>query len=369
MAKARAKIPNLILRVAVCVILLGWVFHQIFVGEGRLAWEREGRAWDSLSREAQWRIAWTRGPEELWQVLTQVQPDAALVSLVFMGVTILIGALRWRMVMRVQGLDLSFGRAAEISLVAHFFNSFLLGSTGGDLMKAYYAARETHHLKTEAVATVFIDRFLGLLSMLAFASLMMLPNVSLMISHRRLSVLASLTLAMLLGGLLVGAVAFLGGVSKTWPRARDWLRKLPKGEVIERSLEACRRFGRDRPRLVKATGLSMLLNFACVLQIWSLARGLGLRLDLIALCVIVPVVITISAVPVTPSGLGVRENLYVWLLAVPELGVEAKQALSLSLLAYAGSLFWSLLGGLLYVTFRQRHHLGELVGENPNLGD
>jgi hypothetical protein len=47
--------------------------------------------------------------------------------------------------------------AAEISLVAHFFNSFLLGSTGGDLMKAYYAARETHHKKTEAVMTVFAD--------------------------------------------------------------------------------------------------------------------------------------------------------------------------------------------------------------------
>lgn len=368
MAKARTRIRNLVLRVALCVVLLGLVFHQIFVGEGRLAWEREGGIWDSLSKSVQWRIAWTRGPEELWRVLTQVGAEAVLVSLVFMGITILIGALRWRMVMRVQGLDLSFGRVTEISLVAHFFNSFLLGSTGGDLMKAYYAARETKHLKTEAVATVFIDRFLGLLSMLAFASLMMVPNLNLMIAHRRLSALASVTIIMLLGGVLVAVVAFRGGVSRAWPRARDWLRKLPKSDVIERSLEACRRFGRDRPKLLWATMLSMLLNLACVLQIWSLAWGLGLRLNVIALCVIVPVVITVSAVPVTPNGLGVRENLYVWLLAVPELGVGPKQALSLSLLAYGGSLFWSLLGGLVYVSFRERHHLVDLVGENPNTG-
>ena len=41
----------------------------------------------------------------------------------------------------------------------------LLGSTGGDLLKAYYAARESHHKKTEAVVTVFVDRLIGLFSM------------------------------------------------------------------------------------------------------------------------------------------------------------------------------------------------------------
>ncbi|MHB1309108.1 MAG: hypothetical protein ACYC23_18675, partial [Limisphaerales bacterium] len=56
------------------------------------------------------------------------------------------------------------------------------------------------------------------------------------------------------------------------------------------------------------------------------------------------------------SGLGVRENLYVWSLAVPEIGVPATKALSLSLLAYAGSLAWSVVGGVVYVLFRNRHH-------------
>ena len=53
--------------------------------------------------------------------------------------------------------------------MAQFFNAFLLGSTGGDLLKAYYAARETHHRKTEAVVTVLVDRLIGLFSMLALA--------------------------------------------------------------------------------------------------------------------------------------------------------------------------------------------------------
>ena len=120
-----------------------------------------------------------------------VDGRALALSLVFMGLTIALGVLRWRMVLRVHGLDLSLGRAAEISLVAHFFNSFLLGSTGGDLLKAYYAARETHHKKTEAVVTVIVDRLLGLFAMLLFGCLMMVPNLALLRAHKRLAALAA----------------------------------------------------------------------------------------------------------------------------------------------------------------------------------
>jgi uncharacterized membrane protein YbhN (UPF0104 family) len=66
-------------------------------------------------------------------------------SILLWGLTIVLGAWRWLLVLRSQGLDPGFRRTLEISLVAHFFNSFLLGSAGGDVLKAYYAARVTHH--------------------------------------------------------------------------------------------------------------------------------------------------------------------------------------------------------------------------------
>ena len=108
-------------------------------------------------------------------------------------------------------------------------------------------------------------------------------------------------------------------------------------------------------------GVSVLLNLVCVLQLLALANGLKLNISPLALGVIVPMIICVSALPVTPSGLGVRENLYVLMLAVPELNVAATQALSLSLLAYAGTLFWSLLGGMVYASLKERHHLAEVA--------
>lgn len=348
-------------RFGICGALLVWICHTIFLNEGRLAWQRQGGDWAKLSLSEQWQVAWTHGPRELWNTLTLVDPGPLALSLVFMGLTILIGVVRWRMVLNVHGLQLPLGRALEISFVAHFFNSFLLGSTGGDLMKAYYAARETHHKKTEAVVTVFVDRLLGLLAMLLFAGLMMLPNLALMGAHRRLEALGLLVLGMLVAGVLLATVAFWGGVSRGWPAAHAWLRRLPKGDRLEQSLQACRHFGREPAFIFKTLGLSMILNAACVFQIMALASGLGLTIPPRALFVIVPMIICISALPITPSGLGVRENLYVWTLAVPEIGVEATQALSLSLLAYAGSLAWSAVGGIVYATFKERHHLTEVA--------
>jgi uncharacterized protein (TIRG00374 family) len=342
---------------ALCGLLLLWIFHSIFVDEARRATPKSD--WSGLPRTEQWRRGWSEGPERLWTTLTEIQSGAFAASLVLMGGTILLGVIRWRMVLRVQGLELSFGRALEITLVAHFFNSFLLGATGGDLMKAYYAARETHHRKTEAVVTVFVDRLVGLWAMVLFAGLMMIPNIGWLRKMEHLSSLAAVVvIGMLLGCSAVLGLAFWGGISRRWSGARVFLRRLPKGEWLERSLDSCRRFGRTPYFLLRTLAVSMMLNALVVLQWWVVSRGLGLAVPFDLLSMVVPMVICIAALPLTPSGLGVRENLFVQFLV--DAGVTtASRALSLSLLAFAGSLIWSLVGGVVYLLLRDRHHLAE----------
>ena len=356
-------------RIAVGVLLLIWIFHSIFVNEAR---ELAGRGelieggvpvvWNKQQappRTEQWRYGWQYGPPALWRTLRGVNPVALAVSFALMGGTLIVGMVRWRMVLRVQGLNLPFNRVAEISLVAHFFNSFLLGTAGGDVMKAYCAARETQHKKTEAVVTVFVDRVIGLWAMLVFATLMMVPNFPLFLQSG-LRTTAAVIVAMTVAASGFVFLAFRGGVSKRWSGARGWLRRLPKGEWLERSLDSCRKFGQERGFVPRALALSMVLNVLCVVQFYVLARGLPKAdVSFPALCLVVPMVICISALPIAPSGLGVRENMFVQLLAAPLIGVAATPALSLSLLAYAGSLFWSLVGGVVYAAFKHKHHLGE----------
>ena len=162
-------------------------------------------------------------------------------------------------------------------------------------MKAYYAARETHHRKTEAVTTVFVDRLIGLWAMLLFAGLMMIPNAKIFLHGDRVTKLSGLLLlGMLAACSVVMVLAFRGGLSLHWPGARTWLRRLPKSDHLERSLDACRQFGSARFFLVRTFAVSMLLNLVCVIQWHLVGLGLGLSIPPLTMLVVVP---SVSVMP------------------------------------------------------------------------
>jgi uncharacterized protein (TIRG00374 family) len=78
--------------------------------------------------------------------------------------------VRWHMLVRAQGLPFSLRDAFRLGLVGNYFNTFLPGSVGGDLLKAAVIAREQQR-RTVAVSTVLIDRGVGLWGLIALAAI------------------------------------------------------------------------------------------------------------------------------------------------------------------------------------------------------
>src|SRR5437016_3586251 len=50
-------------------------------------------------------------------------------------------ALRWQILLKVQGIRLSFPRLSGLFLIGMFYNQFLPGGTGGDIIKSYLFLR------------------------------------------------------------------------------------------------------------------------------------------------------------------------------------------------------------------------------------
>lgn len=363
MKSAAQKIWKIAWRLAVCLLLLAWIFQAIFWDEGRQTWEikNPAKAWAALSRADRFKIALEYGPPAVFQTLRSMENGPLILSFILMGATIMAGVIRWQIVLKVHGLDMPLARTTQISLIAHFFNSFLLGSVGGDVLKAYYVARETRHKKTEAVVTVLVDRLIGLFSLLVFACVMLIPNWNL-ISTPKLRLVAGTVIAMTGGCAVVMVLFFRGGVSKRFPKARDLLKRLPKGEMIERSLEAFREFGRNRRFWWEIIPIAIFANVIIILHFLALTWGFRLQVSPMALSAIVPTVTSIASLPITPSGLGVRENLYVWMLH--GVNVEPATALLLSLVGFGTSLAWSIIGGFVYLTQREKQHLEEIEKES-----
>lgn len=77
---------------------------------------------------------------------------------------------RWYLLVRALGLPFTVRNTFRLGMVGYFYNTFLPGSVGGDLVKAVFIAKEQAGRRAAAVATVLADRLLGLFGLLLFAS-------------------------------------------------------------------------------------------------------------------------------------------------------------------------------------------------------
>src|SRR5207302_982447 len=79
----------------------------------------------------------------------------------------IFAALRWQVLLRVQNIHLSFPRIAGLFLIGMFYNQFLPGGTGGDIIKSYLLLKETPDKKAGALLAVVFDRLIGLVALVA----------------------------------------------------------------------------------------------------------------------------------------------------------------------------------------------------------
>src|SRR5437667_7810731 len=86
------------------------------------------------------------------------------------GLVEVFAAFRWQILLRVQKIRLSFPRVAGLFLIGMFYNQFLAGGTGGDIIKSYYLLKETSDRKAGALLAVVFDRIIGLAALIAITS-------------------------------------------------------------------------------------------------------------------------------------------------------------------------------------------------------
>lgn len=270
------------------------------------------------------------------------QPFWPLLALLLVLGCLMAGAARWRAALTSLGLPLSRGRTAVIFMIGHFFNGFLPGTTGGDVVRALYAARETPGRGPEAVMSIAVERLMGVAVLLVLA----IGGLAISPAHRH----QRLALALL--GLLAGAILLLLLALPDPRHLRAWplLGRLGRHPLAKRFYDALR-LCRTRPRLlVRLLGWSFLQHGCAVASWLAMAAGLAGDFKIASCAALVPAVLVAQMVPVTPGGLGIRENAAVALL--PAAGLTPAGAMLLALASYAASLIWSAAGGLLFLLVR-----------------
>jgi uncharacterized membrane protein YbhN (UPF0104 family) len=96
----------------------------------------------------------------------------------------------------------------------------------------------------------------------------------------------------------------------------------------------------------RALGISLLTAMINIVSFYLLGRAAGCDVGLIHFVLYIPVITVVSYLPVTYSGLGIRELCFV--VVFPQVGMTAGQALAVPVLYFGMLLILSLAGGLVY---------------------
>lgn len=277
--------------------------------------------------------------------------------------------VRWYYLVRALDLPFRMSDAFRLGFLGYLFNFVSLGSVGGDLFKAVFIAREQHGKRAEAVATVVIDRVIGLYVLFVVASVAALATGMVTTEEPRVRVLVQATLwCTVIGGIFITALVMPGF---TQGRLSSKLRELPRvGPLFGRLLEAIRMY-RTRPGVLLLTCfLSVLVHVLNTIGIYLIARGLpGEVPSLGAHFIIVSLGMLAGAIPLLPGGLGAFEGAMDFLYRVVPGGVNVAhdQGLFVAFGYRAITITIALVGLVFY--FRSRRDVDAAWEEAEHLGE
>ncbi len=294
-----------------------------------------------------WQVDWAA-----FRQLDGLVWSLALPAALLAGVAYPLQAWRWQLLLRTQEIDPPFRWTHAVSWIGLFYNSFLPGGIAGDALRVYYLWRWRPAAKISGAASVMADRVLGLGSLLLLAVLALGFHL-----HGANSSQVETTglRTLLLASAASLAVLLAGGWLAT--RATWWERLLSRWLSPEKTAAlhaATVNFGRHRGRLAGAIALSVLVWLVDFVAVWLLARAVGLEVGLLETTVAAAVAYVAASLPISIGGHGVREGALLGTFALLGLGAgtgaTATSALALLALAFwAVSVFWSLVGGAVYL--------------------
>jgi glycosyltransferase 2 family protein len=312
------KIALSIIQIVVTVLLLIWVFHDP-AQRHRMA---------AALRQADYR----------WIPL-------AILSYVIVEVA---AALRWQVLMRVQGIHLNFRRTFSLFFIGMFYNQFLPGGTGGDVIKSYLLLKETPQNKAGALLAVVFDRLIGLVALVTITGALVL------LRYRWLSQTPDTQRLLWLLLFLLGS-AILGLITSFIISGFNLLHLLPKRfpareKLIEIS-EAYHLYAHHWPGTLFAFLASVVAHLLTFTMFLCVAYALRAGVHLVDFFAIMPIERTISSLPISFGGAGWRE-LILQVMLSNLCGVPVEKAKLIGSLGFLIILLCSLPGGIIYFFYK-----------------
>jgi len=276
------------------------------------------------------------GTDNLVDALRRIDLAWFIIALLIHLLGIVIRTWRWSMLIKSFGAPVSFGRLFYLYMAGTFFNTFLPTGIGGDVVKIIELAPERGG--AQSFSTVLADRLTGILgsSLIALVVAVLDPAD---VPQPVLLVVIITSASVLIASLLLTQKRLFDKIlahMPLWP-------KLPA--KIHRLYEALTSYSIGA--IARSTLISLPFTITLIATQYTLAIGLGVDAPVRYFALFIPMVALIQLLPISFSGLGVREGAFQILFGT--VGVDNAQAVAMSLMYYIVRVTAGLIGGLMYL--------------------
>ena len=282
---------------------------------------------------------------DIGQAVSSAHIHFLLAAVVTYSFSYYIRSHRWQVLLKAQKVKANVLFLFRSYMVSIFFSNFLPSTIGGDVIRGYDIWRLSGN-KSIATATVFVDRFLGLLALLMFVLLDLLFSQELTANLPMLLVwviLATFTILVIASWLLKHSQSILNLLNQN---QLPWLGKLQGS--LERIISTFLTFGKRQTALRNAFGWSILVQIAVISHYYLIAQSLNFEVPFTTFFLIIPIATLIVMLPVSINGIGIRENTFVFLFGTYGHNIDRPEAVAFAWIAYGITILQGVVGGIIY---------------------
>ena len=276
--------------------------------------------------------------------LSSLRIEWVLLSLTLGGLSVLGWALRWHLFLKMHDLKPKLGETVRLTLFADFFNLYFLGPLGADGLRILMLSRSIPNRKKAIASSILLDHASGMFGGAILYALFTRPQAPwLMAGGGIVSKAVLLATDCSLG--LFGFITFMGLVLINHACVHDLITKRLNMPWMVKPLVPFMFLRNHRMEMVLALAVSVMTMLCNYGAYWAAGCAAGFIVPPQKLLAIMPMVDVVTSLPITISGIGVRENLFVELLG-HKFAFGAPGALAVSLLGFAAVGVWGLIGGI-----------------------
>lgn len=260
-------------------------------------------------------------------------------AVVFTLIGFLIQVTRLRILIQAQDTKIGFWQVFEFNLTSTFFGIFLPTVVGGDVVKMALLGSYSGK-KAVSVGTITMDRVIGVYALVVVAFISGIFGKNLLNADILRYTIDAFS--------IVFIFILILNIKSLWGHVWKFLAKILGNKIdpLKTFVGTLQSYKMTEPPFIKAFVWSLFFYMSIITANYLIALSLGLNVNFLVFFVFVPLLSLAGMIPISLSGLGVREAISVVFFST--MGIGSNYAALLSFLPFLIKACFGLVGGVKY---------------------